>query len=238
MISVKGALELPLLKGRTPWGQPRECIIIDETPPPPPPPPPPKKNKTTRTRKATLEEQTRKEAWIVHYGSNHKSAVCMFCGISEIRFNVTAGWQAGHVIAEGMCSDPKLYLYLVPICNGCNRNMDQQNAIDYLYDNFRLDDLRTLCTNMYTAWQGRPGNDIVTHDGCLYKFVKHVYGSCEGGISKENAEGIYKTLMLHQMKLVEAEIAEHVKIIQDKTMLVGRLVSSAFRPMKRARLFE
>lgn len=237
MLPVKGAP--PPLHGRLPWSQQQSYINIDidaDPPTPTPPPPPPVTKK--RTKKITLDGSKRKDAWVIHYGSNHKSATCMFCGISEIRFNLTAGWQAGHIIAESMCNDPSLYLYLAPICCGCNILMGQQNALDYLYDNFKLEELKTLCTNMYTAWQGRPGNDVSTYDGCLYKFIKHVYGSCKGGISDINAEGIYKTLMLHQMKVVEGEISNHVKIIQEKTTLVGKLVNSAFRPMKRARSFE
>jgi hypothetical protein len=202
------------------------------------PPPPifhyPTIAKKQRTSKAQLVDTDRQTCWTVHFGRNQKTAICQFCGRTELTKTAVANWHAGHLIPRTVCTDPTSYLYLAPICSSCNSSMGTQNAFEYLLQNFRIDALKRLCSNIYDAWLGSPGTDAATYDGLLWKFVRQMYGShIKGGISAENEAVIYKALAIHQMVLVGNEISDMMHAVQEKSRLVEQLVKHANRPAKR-----
>lgn len=212
------------------------------TPPPPAAPvPAPPAGKAPRTKKLTLDEKCRKEAWAIHYGPNQKSAICPCCGIRDMDVRMAAGWQAGHIVPEDFCEDATSAYYLVPICNQCNGTMGQQNLYDYLWDNFKVESLKVIATNVYTAFSQRNAEQMHLYNHCLWKVIQFLYGHDKhplgGGITCANEEAIYKTLMLHQMKQLEQTIASLMTEVRVKSAQLESLVGDVFKPSKRARHF-
>lgn len=195
--------------------------------------------KGPRAKKLTLEEKLRKECWAIHYGPTLKTAMCMFCGIRELDCRVAAGWVVAHIVPETHCADPSSPYYVVPCCLHCNGVMYQQNALDFLWDGFKVDALRQLCHNVYLAFTQR--NGPLEETDCIWKLVKHLYGHEEhqlgGGITAANEEAIYKTLMVYQTRLIEEEISSLMSQVKQKSVQLEALVTDLYRPSKRVRHF-
>lgn len=119
--------------------------------------------------------------------------------------------------------------------------MGQQNLFDYLWDNFRVESLKVIATNVYTAFSQRNADQIHHYDHCIWKVIRHLYGhdrhQAGGGITATNEEAIYKTLMLHQMRMLEETIASLMTDVKAKSSQLELLVKDVFKPSKRARYF-
>lgn len=193
--------------------------------------------KGPRIKKLTVEEKLRKECWSLHYGSTVKVALCMFCGIRELDVRVASGWTAAHIVPETHCKDLASPYNLVPSCINCNNVMYQQNALDYLWDNFRVDSLKQLCLNVYTAFTQRNAD----YEQCIWKLIQHLFGHDEhqlgGGITAANEEAIYRILMIYQTKLLETEISNLMSNVKEKSGQLESLVKDIYRPSKRVRHF-
>jgi hypothetical protein len=209
--------------------------------PPPPPAPPAEKAKAPRTKKLTLDEKIRKEAWAIHYGPNQKSAICPCCGIREMESRVFSGWHTGHIVPADFCEDATSAYYLVPICSHCNGTMGQQNLFDFLWENFKIESLKIIATNVYTAFSQRNAEQMHLYNHCLWKLIQFLYGHDRhplgGGITCANEEAIYKTLMMHQMRMLEETISSLMTDVKAKSAQLELLVKDVFKPSKRARHF-
>lgn len=193
--------------------------------------------------KKTLSEKLRDDCWKLHFGVNVKRATCLFCCVNEISFVDKAGWQAGHCVPEKFITNQQINVYyLVPICVACNSSMGTTNAFDYLWDNFKVKSLKTICSTIYEAFAQRNDEHMgVTFDRCMWKLIAKLFGSDEhmagGGISCMNEPPIYLTLQMHQMDLLQADICNHIKQVSDKSAQMEALIRNKFQPSKRARLF-
>ncbi len=194
--------------------------------------------------KQSLAEKLKEQSWMLHYGMNAKRATCLFCGVNTLSYLDKAQWQCAHVVAEKWFSTSKVLepYYLVPSCAACNLSMATTNALDYLWQTFRVTSLKVVCTNIFKAFAERNAEHMEeAFGGCMWRLIAHLFGSDEhtagGGISCANEPEIYALLQLHQMELLQVEIAEHLKQVSDKSARMEALVKTRFKPSKRARLF-
>jgi hypothetical protein len=193
--------------------------------------------------KQVLTDKLRDDAWRIHYGANVKKATCMFCCISVLSYTDKRAWEAGHIVCEKFATNKVIEAYyLVPMCSACNSSMGTINALDYLYDTFKIKSLKTVCTNIYDAFAERNEEHMnVTFERCIWKLIATLFGSEEhmagGGITCANEPSIYNLLALHQMQILQDEIEAHLKSVSDKSAQMQRLVTDRFKPSKRARLF-
>ncbi len=197
---------------------------------------------TAAPARKTIADKKRTDAWRLHHGVNVKCVTCLFCGVNELRFNDKNSWQACHIVPEKFAAHPSVMsVYnLVPACAACNGSMGTQNALDFLYENWKVASLKLVCTNIYTAISER--NDVEhAFDGCMWKLVQKLFGSDEhsagGGITCANEPEIYGLLTLHQSELLRKRMADHMQAAADLAAQAEKLMRNPFVPSKRARLF-
>jgi hypothetical protein len=186
------------------------------------------------------EDKLRRECWAIHVGSNVKSATCPFCGVHTITNNVDAAWQSMHIVPSVWCEEQTAY-NLVPGCASCNNNMGTVNALDYLWDNFRVDALKRVCMNVYEAFAQRNAEHIHEFNETVWKVVRHLFGHdaypAGGGITCMNEESIYNVLRLHELERRNANMIRLMGELESERKRSESLTLDIFRPTKRARPF-
>lgn len=195
-----------------------------------------------RQRQA-IPEKLRADCWNLHLGVNTKQSVCLFCCTNPLSYVDKYGWAAAHIVPDKFFTNQPLNVYnLVPICAACNGSMGTDNALDFLYNNNKITSLKTICTNIYTAFAARNEEhmgDAFEHS--IWKLMAKLFGSDEhmagGGITCANEGSIYNILMLHQMDALQGEIAALLAAVKGKSAQMEALIRDKFRPSKRARLF-
>lgn len=192
-------------------------------------PPAQKKARHTQT-----SNELRHGIWDLHIGRAHKTAKCPLCGITSIFRNTTAGFEAGHMIADKfMNNDTKLNAYyLYPCCTSCNLNCRTMCILDYLYCRLRYRELRQCIYALCTLY-------ISDHDNLDDKnrmwahILKHLYGPeyWKAGGGLVNEEPIYRMADQEQARWLHDRerqlLLEQEQIVRDKVYLSENVVCAS-----------
>lgn len=163
----------------------------------------------------------------------------MFCGKATIRFTENSGWECSHIVADKFAASAPLAFNVLPACAACNNGMGTRNALEVLWENYKVDALKRVCVAIYNAFVARHGGDAV--DYTMWRLVCQLYGSDEhlagGGISCASEKPIYDMLACHQIELIREEMDANLTVVSRLNARLEAIVRAPFRPSKRARLF-
>lgn len=170
--------------------------------------------------------------WDMYIGPGIMHTMCPLCGVQDLSRDYNSGFEAAHIVAKRYFQGDITKYYAYPSCRSCNNECRDACILDYLYNNGRLAQLRTLIRIIFKAYSIEHEHTLAHESRLAPIIIKHLYGPQRwvggGGIVKEKE--IYEIARSEHYEILVTEANELATKMAFNSKLMCILTGTEIKP--------
>jgi hypothetical protein len=179
---------------------------------------------------AAISPALKRVLWDLYIGPGIMRAPCPLCGVQELSRDVNSGFEAAHIIAQCYFQGEMNKYYGYPSCRPCNNECRNVCILEYLYNNGRIAQLRTMIRAIFKAYVTENEHVLAVESRVAHVILRHLYGKQRWlRITKEKE--LYEIARCEQYNMLVAEASELSAKMSVNARMMTLLVCDEIKPL-------